>query len=408
MKCRFCKKENDEILIDLGFSPPSNSYITKKDLSKPEIYFPLNLFKCKSCNLVQTFDIASEKLFFSKNYAYLSSTSKIWLNHCKSYVDQVIEEFSLTKKDLVIEIASNDGYLLKNFKKYKIPAIGIEPTLSTAKIAKSIGIKTITEFFTYKLAKKLVEKDIKANLVIANNVLAHVPDINDFVRGIKKILSPKGITTIEFPHLLNLIKNNQFDTIYHEHFSYLSLDVVNQIFKKNKLKVFKAEKISTHGGSLRVYICHSQLKQIVDKSVNFILKEENKFKINNKETYKLFNNNIMEIKQSFIDFLIKAKKNNKKVIGYGAAAKANTILNFFGIKNDMVDFIFDNSKYKYNKYMPGSHIPIKKPSNITKYDFDYVIIFPWNIKEEIIEFFKKQNFEKNFKFVSLIPEFKVY
>jgi hypothetical protein len=408
LKCRFCKKENDQVVIDLGFSPPSNSYVTINDLSKPEIYFPLKLFKCKSCNLVQTFDIASEKLFFSKNYAYLSSTSKTWLDHSKLYVDHVINEFSLTKKDLVIEIASNDGYLLKNFKKYKIPTIGIEPTLSTAKIAKSIGIKTITKFFTYKLAKKLVEKNIRANLIIANNVLAHVPDINDFVKGIKILLSQEGTITIEFPHLLNLIKNNQFDTIYHEHFSYLSLNVVNQIFKKNKLKIFKTEKISTHGGSLRVFVTHSQLKQKIDNSVNLILKEEIKFKLDNIETYKLLKNNIMEIKHSFINFLIKAKKNNKKVIGYGAAAKANTILNFFGIKNDMVDFIFDNSKYKYNKYMPGSHIPIIKPSNVTKYDFDYVIIFPWNIKEEIIEFFKKQNIAKKFKFVVLIPKFKIY
>ena len=405
MKCRHCSEDLTHTFVDLGLAPPSNNYLEKKDLDREELKFPLKTFVCKKCWLVQTIDYEDVHQLFKSNYAYFSSTSKSFLKHAATYVEDVIHRFNLNKESFVVEIASNDGYLLRNFIEKDIPCLGIEPTESTANHAEKIGIQVLKEFFSSRLAK---EMQLKADLIIGNNVFAHVPDINDFSIGMKEILNDHGVITLEFPHLLELVKNNQFDTIYHEHFSYLSLFSTQKILEKADLKIFDVRKLGTHGGSLRVYACHEDDNRSISDSVLEILLEEKDINMQSLDFYLNFQAKAEKIKADFCDFLIKAKKENKRVAAYGAAAKGNTLLNFSGIKNDMIEFVCDAAKSKQGMYLPGSHIPVVSPKILEEIDYlDYLIIFPWNIADEIISQ-TKLNTSLKVKYAVFIPSLKIF
>lgn len=386
MNCRFCGNELSHEFIDLLESPLSNSFLTEKQLNQAESYFPLKLFVCDKCFLVQVDEYKSAKEIFNNEYIYFSSYSKSWLEHAKKYTEMMLDRFAYDKNSLVVEIASNDGYLLQYFNNKQIPVLGIEPTLNTAKVASDKGIETITEFFGVELAKNLAEQNKLADLLIGNNVLAHVPDINDFVGGLKIGLKPDGIVTMEFPHLVQLIENNQFDTIYHEHFSYLSLTTVKSIFEAHKLKLFDVEQVKTHGGSLRIFAKHSDdnTKHVSSNLLNLLKKEEH-IGLKDLSYYMGFQKKAQRAKDELLSFLKEQKDNNKLVIAYGAAAKGNTLLNYCGVKSDQIKFVVDASPYKQGKFLPGSHIPVVNENEIKKSKPDFVIILPWNIKDEIIE-----------------------
>lgn len=385
MNCRFCNEPLKQQFVDLGSSPPSNSYLTYGQLNEPEVYFPLKLYVCTKCFLVQIDEHKKADEIFDKDYAYFSSYSTSWLAHSKRYTEEMIKRFGFNNQSLVVEIASNDGYLLQYFKDGNVPVLGIEPTESTATVARKKGIETIIEFFGISLAKKLVKENRKADLLLGNNVLAHVPDINDFVGGLKIALKEHGVITMEFPHLLQLILNNQFDTIYHEHFSYLSFTTVVKIFAAHGLEMFDVQEISTHGGSLRIFARHKEDKsKPVQTSVKVLLEKEIGAGITDFLFYKGFQDKVDRVKIDFVRFLIDRKIEKKKVIAYGAAAKGNTLLNYCGVRNDMIDFVVDVSPYKQGKFLPGSHIPVVKEDEIKKQKPDYVIIIPWNIREEIM------------------------
>ena len=406
MYCRHCKESINDIFLDLGHAPPSNAYISKDNLDKEERYLPLQVFVCRNCWLVQTNDCFNANELFTKEYAYLSSASTSWLKHCKEYSLEVINKFNLNKESLVTEVASNDGYMLKNFKSKEIPCFGIEPTDSTAFRARELGLQIISEFCTEKTSLRIAQEYGKADLVIANNVYAHVPDINDFTLGIKNLMKPEGCISIEFPHLLNLIKYNQFDTIYHEHYSYLSLIAVNNIFKRFNLRIWKAEKIPTHGGSLRIYVCSISSQYKEDGSLEKILKEEEKFGLRDIKTYSNFQIKANKIKHDLLLLLINLKYSNKKVVAYGAAAKGNTLLNYAGIKSDLVQCVFDSAESKQFMFLPGSHIPILPQKDIFKFNPDYILILPWNISEEIMNQLSKLK-ERGAKFITAIPDIKI-
>ena len=383
MQCRHCKSTLNKSLIDLGFAPPSNSYLHKEDLSKPEKYFPLRVLICSNCWLVQTDDYTDAKEIFNSNYAYFSSTSTSWLEHSKRYVNDISKRLNLTTGSFVVELACNDGYLLKNFVDNSVQCLGIEPTQSTAFEAQNLNIPVIMDFFTEKLSKKIVDNSGLADLVIGNNVFAHVPQINDFTSGIRTILAPNGTVTLEFPHLLNLIQDVQFDTIYHEHFSYLSLTSVSNIFASHDLRIYDVDEIGTHGGSLRIYGCHKNAKFSTSKAVKEVLIKEKRNGLLDIRTYENFQFLVDKIKYELIEFLIKAKIDKKKVVAYGAAAKGNTLLNYAGIKSDLIECVFDAAEAKQGMYMPGSHIPIVAPDKLMELSPDIILILPWNIKDEI-------------------------
>jgi hypothetical protein len=407
MNCRHCSKPLNHTFLDLGFAPPSNAYLTEADLTKPEKYYPLKVKVCDQCWLVQTEDYAQAEDLFNSDYAYFSSTSSGWLAHAKTYAEQMIQNLGLNSQSLVIEVASNDGYLLKNFVETGIPCLGIEPTKGTAKAAENLGIPVLREFFGETLGKKLARKGKQADLIAGNNVYAHVPDINDFTRGLKAALKSSGTITLEFPHLMQLIEHTQFDTVYHEHFSYLSLHTVSQIFNSAGLRIWNVEELSTHGGSLRVYGCHIEDPRETNTLVANLLDEEQKKGLQKLETYKSFQKQANKVKNELINFLIEKNRAGKNVVAYGAAAKGNTLLNYAGIKPDLLPLIFDAALAKQNRYMPGSHIPILPPSNIQDLKPDFVVILPWNIAEEVI----KQNSairEWGGKFVTAVPEIKIY
>lgn len=407
MKCRFCNNELKNVFIDLVNAPPSNSYLTKEQLNEPEIYFPLKVFFCEKCWLVQVDEYKKSSEIFDKNYAYFSSYSSSWLKHSENYVDMISDRLKLDKNSLVIEVASNDGYLLQYFLPKQIPCTGIEPAVDTARIAKKKGIHTIEDFFSVKLAKQFADEGKTADLILGNNVLAHTPDINDFVEGLRIALKPQGSITMEFPHLLNLIKFNQFDTIYHEHFSYLSLLAVRKIFEAHHLVIYDVEELPSHGGSLRIYAKHKNNTKInISLNVSTVLKKEQDFGLNNLNIYRSFQEKADKIKYAFLEFLIQQKKSGKKVAAYGAAAKGNTLLNYCGVKNDFIEFVIDKSPHKQNKYLPGSHIPIVSEDILETKHPDYIIILPWNIKDEII---KQLSYVKNWKcsFIVPIPELKI-
>ena len=406
MNCRHCNKELKNELIDLGKAPPSNNYLTNDSLNSPENYFPLRVMVCDDCWLVQTQDFNDADELFTDEYAYFSSTSKSFLEHAKDYSIKIIDYLGLDEKSFVVELASNDGYLLKNFNRKNIPCLGIEPTASTAAAAREIGIETLEEFFGTELAMNL-STNKKADLIIGNNVYAHVPDINDFTLGIKELLSSSGTVTLEFPHLLELVTNNQFDTIYHEHYSYLSLHAVSKIFKKSGLKVYKVDTLPTHGGSIRVYGCHIDDNKTIDNSFSTLINKEKAEGIDDINFYKNFSQKAENIKNEFHAFLLDCKKNNLIVCGYGAAAKGNTLLNYSGVKKDLIKFVCDAAPAKQNKFLPGSNIPILHPDVLRKENnIDYVVIFPWNIADEVIfllDFLKTQGT----KFVKAIPKLSI-
>ena len=407
MHCRNCGKVLHHTLIDLGFSPPSNNYLDKSQLSKPETTYPLIVKVCDSCFLVQTEDFNEADELFSNNYAYFSSTSSSWLKHASIYTNMIVDRLNLDKKSKVIEIASNDGYLLKNFISKKIPCLGIEPTKSTADASRKLGINVVEDFFGLELSKKIVEDFGKADLICGNNVYAHVPEINDFTSGLKNLLKDDGTITLEFPHFLNLLKDKQFDTIYHEHYSYLSLGTVENIFNKFDLKIYDVEELNTHGGSLRIYGSHKHSNHSRSKNVTRIIDTETQYGLSSIKGYLNFQDVAFNIKLEFINFLINCKKQDKIVVGYGAAAKGNTLINYAGIKSDLIPFVYDEAPSKQGKFLPMSHIPVIKPSKLEFLKPDYVIIFPWNIKEEVIE---KYNYIKKWggQFVTFIPNFKIH
>lgn len=385
MKCRHCGCELSLPFIDLGTAPPSNAYLTEADLSAPEKWYPLRVFVCTECWLVQTEDYAHRAELFSDDYAYFSSFSTTWLQHAEQYVLSAAQRFSLGKDSLVVEVASNDGYLLQYVKNCGIPCLGIEPTTSTANAARDRDIEVIEEFFGVKLARKLAAKGKRADLMVANNVLAHVPDINDFVAGFALLLKPEGVATFEFPHLLKLVQENQFDTIYHEHFSYLSLTAVIHIFTANGLGVFDVEEHSTHGGSLRVFAqrVDSGL-QARSARVDELLQREAQAGMLDADYYTCFQANADRVKNDFLAFLLEARREGKRVVAYGAAAKGNTLMNYAGIRPDLISFVVDRNPAKQGKYTPGSRIPILDEQRLHQQKPDYVIILPWNLQEEVM------------------------
>ncbi len=382
MICRHCKSDSTHIFLDLHMSPPSNAYLTKEELNCRESYYPLRVYVCDKCWLVQTEDFAAADELFTSSYAYFSSTSSSFLSHAKDYFCMAVKKFNLSSGSYVVEIASNDGYLLRNFVEAGIPCLGIEPTSSTAKVAESIGVPVLKEFFGSDIASQyFFEK--KANLIIGNNVLAHVPDINDFIKGLKIALDPEGVITLEFPHLMQLIKGGQFDTIYHEHFSYLSLRTVSEIFLAYGLKIFDVEEIVVHGGSLRIYVSHVESPVQVSANVFRVLKCEDDINLFDLKTYFNFSIQVEAIKLNFLSFLLEKKKSGQSVMAYGAAAKGNTLLNYVGVTSDLISCVFDASESKQGKFMPGSRIPILSPERLRELHPEYIIVLPWNIASEV-------------------------
>jgi SAM-dependent methyltransferase len=407
MNCRHCNHTLTHVFCDLQTCPPSNAMVKPELVNYPETYFPLKVFVCEKCWLVQVDEVEKADAIFNSEYSYFSSYSTSWLQHAKEYTNYMIERFGFNQNSLVVEVASNDGYLLQYFNQKNIPVLGVEPTANTAQIAIEKGIPNIVDFFGSKLANEQLKQ--KADLVLGNNVLAHVPNINDFVKGVKIALKPNGVNTFEFPHLLQLVQHNQFDTIYHEHFSYLSLTNLVTIFEKQGLQIFDVQELPTHGGSLRIFAKHTEdsLKQI-EPSVEAMLGKEALAGINTLAYYQNFQQKVDKIKNDFIDFLITQKRNNKKVIGYGAAAKGNTLLNYCGIKgNDLLEYIVDASPYKQNKLLPGSRIPVVSKEQIETTKPNFIVIFPWNLKDEISE---QLSYVKNWgcKFVIAIPELIIF
>lgn len=385
MKCRHCGAELALPLIDLGSAPPSNAYLTRETMHAPEKWFPLRVLVCTECWLAQTEDYAGADELFSAEYAYFSSFSTTWLQHAECYVAGMVKRFSLNADSHVIEIAANDGYLLQYVKASGIPCTGIEPTASTAAAARMKGIEVIEDFFGIRLAQRLVAEGRQADLTAANNVLAHVPDINDFVSGFTCLLKPQGVATFEFPHLLRLVEQNQFDTIYHEHFSYLSLTAVNRIFERNGLSVFDVEELPTHGGSLRVFAQRLDAgKYETTNHVARILVRENSAGMTASHFYAGFQAKADLVKNDFMAFLIEAKRAGRKVAAYGAAAKGNTLLNYAGVRPDLLAYVVDRNPAKQERFLPGNRIPIVIESCIRNDKPDYVVILPWNLRTEIM------------------------
>lgn len=407
MKCRHCGAELTLPLIDLGSAPPSNAYLSREALSTPELWYPLRVLVCTNCWLVQTEDYAGREALFNEDYAYFSSFSSSWLSHAQAYVAAMVERFELTRESLVVEVAANDGYLLQYVRELGIPCYGVEPTTSTAAAARTKGIEVIEDFFGVSLAEGLKESRGSVDLLVANNVLAHVPDINDFVRGFTKLLKPQGVATFEFPHLLRLVQEVQFDTIYHEHYSYLSLTAVKGIFEANGLAVFDVEELTTHGGSLRVFAQIRELGgHLTSHRVGRVLEQEQEAGLLTVEGYRGFQGKADAIKNDLLRFLLQAKQEGKVVVGYGAAAKGNTLLNYAGVRPDLMKFVVDRNPAKQGQFMPGSRIAILDEASLQDYRPDYVMVLPWNLTEEITE---QLSYVKSWggKFVKGIPRLQV-
>ena len=407
MNCRHCATPLVHTFLDLGFAPPSNAYLTAADLHRPETFFPLKVMVCGQCWLVQTEDYAAADALFTADYAYFSSTSTSWLAHARVYSEKMIEELQLDGASHVIEVASNDGYLLKNFLTAGIPCLGIEPTDSTAQVAEQIGIPVIREFFGEALGRSLADRGLAADLIAGNNVYAHVPDINDFTRGLKAALKAQGTVTLEFPHLMRLLEHTQFDTVYHEHFSYLSLHTVQRIFSAAGLRVWRVEQLPTHGGSLRVYGCHAEDARVTHESVAALLTEEQQRGMRELATYLSLQTRAERIKDDLLSFLIEQKRAGRTVVAYGAAAKGNTLLNYAGVKVDLLRLVCDAASAKQGKFMPGSHIPILPPERLAEAHPDYVLILPWNIAAEV----KAQHAAlaaRGVRFVTVVPTLTIW
>ncbi len=384
--CRFCGAGLRQTFCDLGFSPLSNAYIRPERKNHRESFYPLHTKVCGNCFLVQLPECESPTEIFNDDYAYFSSYSQSWLQHCQDYAAYMVERFRLNNQSQIVEIASNDGYLLQYFKQRDIPVLGIEPAESVAVVSRQKGITTLTKFFGTQTARELAAAGTRADLLLGNNVLAHVPDLNDFVGGLKVMLKPEGVITMEFPHLVRLMREIQFDTIYHEHFSYFSFRTVEQVFAHHGLTLFDVEELPTHGGSLRIFAQHTDSgKQPMHPHVAAMHQQEAEFGISNMETYTGFSEQVRETKRALLDFLIAAKRAGKTVVGYGAPAKGNTLMNYCGVRQDFIDYTVDRSEHKQGSYLPGTHIPIFAPEKITETKPDYVLILPWNIKQEIMQ-----------------------
>ncbi len=403
--CRFCQTSLVDVALDLGASPLANSYIRADRLNEPETHYPLKVYFCNACALVQLEAFSTPGEIFGR-YDYFSSFSKSWLEHAERYVAHMREDFGIGQKSLVVEIASNDGYLLQYFAKQGTRVLGIEPAENVAEAARKIGIPTQTIFWGTDTAKRLREEGYSADLILGNNVLAHVPDINDFIGGIKELLKPDGLVTMEFPHLLNLVTLNQFDTIYHEHFSYLSLLAVKKIFAHHGLRVFDVRELPTHGGSLRIYACHADSKRPDSDSVSRLIQAERSAKLDVFEGYVGLRKNAEEIKAALLEFLLKARREGHKTLGYGAAAKGNTMLNYAGIKPDLLPMVADLSHHKQGKYLPGSRIPVISPDALLQERPDYVLLLPWNLATEIMEQLRVAR-SWGGRFVTAVPSLKV-
>ncbi|HZW24575.1 MAG TPA: class I SAM-dependent methyltransferase [Gallionella sp.] len=385
MNCRHCQHPLQHVFLDLGFAPPSNAYLGAADLMRPERYYPLKLFVCEYCFLVQTEDYAGAEELFSHDYAYFSSVSHSWLEHAADYCKMIVRRLGLGGDSMVIEVAANDGYLLKNFVAAGIPCLGIEPTDSTAAAAEKLGVPILREFFGQALAQSLVGQGRQADLILGNNVYAHVPDINDFTAGLKTALKPGGTVTLEFPHLMRLLEGVQFDTVYHEHFSYLSLHTVVRLFAYSGLRVCDVEELPTHGGSLRVYGCHEQDGRGTSSAVSVLLEEEARRGMCELASYREFQSRADRLKDDLLLFLIEQKQAGRKVAAYGAAAKGNTLLNYAGIKPDLLPYVCDAAPSKQGKFLPGAHIPIEHPDVLRERRPDVVLILPWNIQAEVTQ-----------------------
>lgn len=405
--CRFCKTPLEHTFVDLGVSPLSNSYISSNNLSDMEAFYPLHVYVCSSCFLVQIEEIGNPQKIFS-DYAYFSSFSDSWLEHSSAFAQNAIDKYNLSSDSRVVEIGSNDGYLLNYFYNEGIPVLGIEPASNVAEVAKSKGVNTLTRFFNKDLASELFKDGIQADLLVGNNVLAHIPDINGLVEGLKLLLKPDGVISMEFPHLLALIRGNQFDTIYHEHYSYFSLITVREIFNRHDLEVFDCELLETHGGSLRISACHRNASFYEStESVKTILESEQKGGLKDLSVYEAFGDKVRKIKRDILSFLIQLKEDNNQIAAYGAPAKGNTLLNYCGIGTDFINFTVDRSPHKQGFYLPGSRIPIYEPGKIYELKPDYLVILPWNLKDEIMEQMAGIKSWKG-KFVTLIPKVEVY
>lgn len=386
MRCRHCGSELALPFLDLGSAPPSNAYLTDLNLLEPEVWYPLRLLVCTSCWLVQTEDYTAREALFTDDYLYFSSISSSWLAHSERYAQDMIRRFNLQSDSCVVEIAANDGYLLQYFKASGIPCYGVEPTASTAAVAREKGIEVIEAFFGNELADKLVVAERQADLIVANNVLAHVPDINDFVAGFSKLLNSNGVATFEFPHFINLERENQFDTVYHEHYSYLSLTTVNIIFSKNGLSVFDVQELPTHGGSLRVFAQRMDTgTRSISQNVSRLLGKEDKLGIKDVRFYRKFQSKAEKVKNDILEFLIKSKKKKQTVAGYGSAAKGNTLLNFAGVRTDLLPFIADRNPAKQGRFTPGTRIPIVDEAHLANDRPDWILILPWNLRTEIMQ-----------------------
>jgi SAM-dependent methyltransferase len=405
--CRFCKQPLRFTFVDLGMSPLCESYLSVEQLNQGESFYPLHAFVCENCFLVQLEEYVSRENIFTE-YAYFSSYADTWLEHCKNYAHMVSKRFNLNQESFVVEVASNDGYLLQYFIQLGIPVLGIEPAKNVAKVAVEKGVPTLTEFFGRELATRLRNEGKQADLIAGNNVLAQVPDINDFVAGLKILLKPGGVLTIEFPHLMNLIEQNQFDTMYHEHFSYFSFITAEKIFSAHGLTLFDVEELPTHGGSLRIYARHTEdeTKPLTDRAMEMHDREV-RAGFTDTEHYSAFGEKVKETKRKLLSFLIDARRAGKTVVGYGAPGKGNTLLNYCGVRTDFLDYTVDRNPYKHGKFLPGTHIPIFTPEKIEETRPDYVLILPWNFKDEIMEQMSQIR-EWGGKFVVPIPELKVY
>ncbi|MDH3625210.1 MAG: class I SAM-dependent methyltransferase [Myxococcales bacterium] len=404
--CRHCDSRLEVSFCDLGMSPLANSYLSAEQLDRMEPFYPLHAYVCAECFLVQLQEFETPEQIFTE-YAYFSSYSDSWVAHAKAYVDQMTARFGFDDSSQVIEIASNDGYLLQFFKERGVPVLGIEPAANVAAAAQEKGIETLVQFFNPETAESLGRRGIKADLLLGNNVLAHVPALNDFVRAMKIALKPSGIITMEFPHLLQLMRENQFDTIYHEHFSYLSLSTVERVFEKFGLRVFDVDQLPTHGGSLRIYATHVENDaRPVGENIIALKKEEADAGLGGLSAYTAFSDQVKETKRALLRFLIEAREEGKSIVGYGAPAKGNTLLNYCGIRTDLVDYTVDRSPHKQDRFLPGVHLPIHSPDRIRETKPDYVLILPWNIKEEVM---KQMSYIRDWggRFVVPIPRARV-
>ena len=405
--CRFCGSKLEHIFVDLGASPLVQSFLSSDKLNQMEPFYPLQVFVCGKCFLVQLQEFVAPENIFS-DYLYFASYSDTWLAHAKRYTDEMVRRFPISEKSLVIEIASNDGYLLQYFAEKNIPVLGVEPAANVAQVAAKKGISSITKFFSRETAKELVAAGKRADLLLGNNVLAHVPDVNDFVEGMKILLKPQGVITMEFPHLMQLMEQNQFDTIYHEHFSYFSFLTVQKIFAAHGLTLFDVEELPTHGGSLRIFARHAEdSTKPVGQAVTDLCAREEAGGYARLETYSRFAEQVKETKRKLLEFLINAKRNGKKIAAYGAAAKGNTLLNYCAIRTDFLDYTVDRSPYKQGMFLPGTRIPVYSPDQIKRTQPDYLLILPWNLKDEIIQ---QNAYIRDWggQFVVPIPEVTVY